>query len=77
MKVTNEIRLLKLLNGPTIIRYFESFIQDQKMHIIMEYAENGSIDERLDKLRKEKKSLPPQQIVAWMAQIILALTLMH
>jgi len=54
-QVSNEIRLLKLLNGPTIIRYFESFIQDQKMHIIMEYAENGSIDERIIKLKKEGK----------------------
>ena len=30
------------------------------MHIIMEYAENGSIDERIAKLKKEGNKLPPQ-----------------
>ena len=35
----NEVHLLKVLVGPTIIRYFESFIENDSINIIMEYAE--------------------------------------
>ena len=43
----------------------------------MEYAENGSIDERIANESKNGTKIPIQQIIDWMAQIILALTLMH
>lgn len=39
----NEITLLKVLNGPTIVRYYESFIENDSIYIVMEYAEKGSV----------------------------------
>lgn len=35
----NEVHLLRLLVGPTIIRYYESFIEGDSINIIMEHAE--------------------------------------
>ena len=37
----NEISLLKILNGPTIVKYFDSFIENDNIFIVMEYAEKG------------------------------------
>jgi serine/threonine protein kinase len=35
----NEVHLLRVLTGPTIIRYYESFTENDSINIIMEYAE--------------------------------------
>lgn len=49
----NEISLLKVLNGPTIIRYysknryFDSFIESDSIHIVMEYAEGGALSDKI------------------------------
>ncbi len=43
----NEIALLKVLKGPTIIRYFDSFIENEAIHIVMEYAEKGSLSDKI------------------------------
>ncbi len=37
----NEVHLLKVLVGPTIIRYYESFVENDSINIIMEYAEGN------------------------------------
>jgi NIMA (never in mitosis gene a)-related kinase len=37
----NEIYLLKVLVGPTIINYYESFEENESINIIMEYAEGN------------------------------------
>jgi NIMA (never in mitosis gene a)-related kinase 1/4/5 len=39
----NEVYLLRVLVGPTIIRYYESFTEHDSINIIMEYAEGGSV----------------------------------
>ena len=43
----NEVHLLKVLIGPTIIRYYESFIENDSINIIMEYAEGGSLTDKI------------------------------
>ena len=37
----NEVNVLKSLNHPNIVRYYDSFIHNSKLCILMEYAENG------------------------------------
>jgi NIMA (never in mitosis gene a)-related kinase len=37
----NEVHLLRVLVGPTIIRYYESFTEHDSINIIMEYAEGN------------------------------------
>ena len=61
----NEITLLKVLKGPTIVRYFESFIENETIHIIMEYAEMGALSEKINTYRNEGKRLSKEQIMNW------------
>ena len=38
-----EIELLGELDSPYIVGYFDSFIEDTKINIIMEYCSNGDL----------------------------------
>lgn len=49
----NEISLLKVLVAPTIIRYLEHFIETDSINIIMEYAEGGSL---FDKIQEHSRN---------------------
>lgn len=37
----NEVKLLRSLDHPNIISYYDSFVHHNKLCIVMEYAENG------------------------------------
>lgn len=36
----NEVNLMKVLNHPNIIKYYDSYEHHEKLYIIMEYAKN-------------------------------------
>lgn len=38
-----EANILKKLSHPNIIKYYTSFLENQTLHIIMEYAEGGDL----------------------------------
>lgn len=38
-----EAQILKQLRHPNIIRYYTSFMEDDTIHIVMEYAERGDL----------------------------------
>lgn len=37
----NEVKLLRSLDHPNIISHYDSFTHNNKLCIVMEYAENG------------------------------------
>ena len=45
--VQSEIVFLKVLKGPTFIKFFENFQFKNKMYIVMEYATKGNLDEKI------------------------------
>ena len=51
MKLKKEIGILKQLNHPKVVRYFNSFQENEKFYIVIEFID----DSTLDKLIKEKK----------------------
>lgn len=46
-----EVRLLKVLSGPTLIQYIDSFTEKDNLYIVMEFAEGGCLHDKL----QEKK----------------------
>jgi NIMA (never in mitosis gene a)-related kinase len=61
----NELALLKLLKGPTIIRYYDSFVENDIIHIVMEYAEKGSLHDKIVLFKSEGKTFTKDQIMTW------------
>ena len=51
---TSEIELLKKLNHPNIVKYYKSFREDDKLYIIMEYFDNGDLNDYIKVLKYEK-----------------------
>lgn len=49
-----EVAVLKSLNHPHIIKYFDSFADDHHLYIVMEYAAKGDLHALLKK-RKLKQ----------------------
>jgi serine/threonine protein kinase len=44
-----EINLLKKLEHPKIVKYFDSILTDDYLNIVLEYVENGSLDSLIKK----------------------------
>ena len=44
----NEVQVLSLLDHPNIIRYHDSFIDQDNVNIVMEYADGNDIKTCLD-----------------------------
>lgn len=59
----NEITLLKVLMGPTIIRYYSHFIENESIHIVMEYAEGGSLYDRINEHKRNGVPISNDQIL--------------
>lgn len=53
----NEIILLGVLSGPTLIKFKESFNERGKKYIVMEYAEGGNLDQKIKKIQRDGKRL--------------------
>ena len=52
-QIAKEIKAFRDLNHPNIIKFLGKYEQDKKTHLIMEYAENGSLEDFI----KENKDL--------------------
>ncbi|XP_046891729.1 serine/threonine-protein kinase Nek8 isoform X2 [Hypomesus transpacificus] len=71
----NECQVLKLLNHPNIIEYYENFLEDKALMIAMEYAPGGTL---ADYIQKRCNSLLDEDtILHFFVQIVLALYHVH
>ena len=47
----DEVEFLRVITGPTIIKFIESFNENSKLYIIMELADGGSLSDLIQKHR--------------------------
>jgi len=73
----NEVILLRVLIGPTIIRYYDSFTEEGSLYIVMEFAEKNSVDEMVKDYKARGRKFDNEQIYDWIAQTVVALLIMH
>lgn len=78
LRATNrEVAVLKKLNHPHIVRYIESFVEDEHLVIIMEYCDAGDISNSVSAARSQSNPLTEEMILHWLLQAALALEYMH
>lgn len=75
--VENEILLLKVLSGPTLIKFVESFNDRGSKYIVMEYADGGNLGNKIQKYANQGLKFTYDEILRYIAQITLALMAMH
>ena len=74
---SKEVQCLKKINSPTIIHLYESQILKEKEYMILEYAERGTLYERIKEYSKLNKKFEQTQILDWMTQILIGLYTLH
>ena len=77
--LVSEVNILRELNHPHIVRYYDRIIDSShsKIFIVMEHCEGGDISTLIKTSRKEKKYLPEDLIWSILGQILLALHACH
>lgn len=71
--IFKEISLLKTIDHPLIIHFFDCFQDHQNFYIVMEYIENGSL---LDYIN-QKHGLPITEVKHFLRQLIEVLDFLH
>ena len=63
-----------MLHHPNIVAYFDSFVEDKALMIVMEYAEGGTIFEFL---QSRETLLDEEEILHLFVQMVLSLQVVH
>ena len=73
----NEVNLLKKLDHPNIIKFFEVIPTKKYIEIITEYAEKGDLYNQLIIQKEKKIHFPEKIIIDWLIQTCQALKYIH
>merc|ERR1719337_304247 len=73
----NEVKVLSALKHPYIVSYRESFMENNQLCIVMDYAEGGDLFKVIDRSRRKCQTLGQPKIVRWLTQALLALKYLH
>ncbi|CAF1128788.1 unnamed protein product [Adineta steineri] len=72
-----EAELLAKLDNEHIVKFHESFVENDCLCIVTEFCEGGDLDQRLKELKKQKRTLEEDQVTEWLIQILIAVQYMH
>ena len=73
----HEANLLRHLDHPGIVKFHDSFIENENFCIVTEYCEGGDLDEKICQYHKQGKKLPEPLVIEWLIQLLLAVQYMH
>uniref|UniRef100_A0A914VU82 non-specific serine/threonine protein kinase n=1 Tax=Plectus sambesii TaxID=2011161 RepID=A0A914VU82_9BILA len=70
-----EVKLLQMLGHPNIIGYYENFIEDSALCIVMQYAQGGTLCDMLE--QRSGCLMDEERILHYFTQIVLSLHHLH
>jgi NIMA (never in mitosis gene a)-related kinase len=75
----NEVTILSQLESPYVVRYFDSFISGESLHLVMEYCNRGDLQRLIKKLKEKGSSSCLEERITWniSLQVILGLHYLH
>ena len=71
----NEVKILASLDFPYIVKYFDSFIENKTLHIVMEYCDKGDLSQAIR--NQMGRLLPEPKIWKFFIQMCLGLEYIH
>ena len=76
--VNNQLFIIKTLNHPNVLKYFENIKENRKIYVLTEYYNGGTLQDFLDKYLQEHNKPPSEEIVQYiMRQIIEGVKYLH
>ena len=76
-QVYSEVKILSLIKSKYVVKYYESFLEDNNLNIVMEYCDNGDLCNYLKEQQMKNKPLKEDLIWKIFIKITLGLTTIH
>ncbi|XP_056007896.1 serine/threonine-protein kinase Nek10-like isoform X2 [Ostrea edulis] len=77
-EIINEIAIIReQMKHPNIVRYYKTFVQEQKLYIVMELIEGAPLGEHFNSLKEKNMKFPEDRIWNIFMQMVLALRYLH
>ena len=75
--VNNEAKILSQIQSNYIVKYYESFVNEDALNIVMEYCDSGDLSEFIESKKKTKKLLKEDLILQIFIKIVIGLAYLH
>lgn len=72
-----EVKLLATLDHPFIVRYIDSYLDGQNLHIVMNFCDGGDLADLIRSHEDRSEHLPEKQIIKWLTQLLMAVKYTH
>eukprot|EP00736_Rhodelphis_marinus_P011372 Rmarinus@m.717 len=76
-KLIDEVRIMSQLNHPNIIKYYDSFVEEDKFYIVMELVEGSSLLDHLNSRAEKGERIGEQKVWHLFVQMCMALKYVH
>ena len=76
-QVCSEAKIISLIKSKYVVKYYESFLEEGNLNIVMEYCDNGDLCNYLNKQKNKSRPLNEDLIWEIFIKITLGLTTMH
>ena len=73
----NEVTILKKLSHPNIVAFHESFIENEVLCVVMEYAPGGDLSKAIVMQKKTGRRFPESIVLRYLAEIVCAMAYCH
>jgi len=73
----NEIRILASLNCPYMIRFYEAFIEDDRLHIVTDYASYGDLHRQMKKHASRSTQFSERAVWSFFLQLVMGIKYLH
>ncbi|GIY14648.1 hypothetical protein CDAR_567131 [Caerostris darwini] len=71
----NEAKVLAMLDHPNVVAYYESFLEDKTMIIVMEYVQGGTLFDYL--IQRKGKLMSEEEVLHYFGQMVYTLQHVH
>lgn len=76
-KVKQEVEYMKSVSSPTIIALYDSTVENNIRYLYLEYAKEGTLEDKINVLKRTGEKLEITQIIEWIIEIFLSLYVLN
>ena len=75
--VKNEAKILSQIQSNYVVKYYDSFENENALNIVMEFCDNGDLNDFIESKKKTKKLLKEELIMQIFIKIVIGLAYLH